>query len=77
MNSEDRPPKWAYLVSLLLVVMTGLLGVAIVFVVFTFLGVLPQELDIQMTLSFIILPLSILIFVTTIALAILLTKGRN
>ncbi|MFX1416431.1 MAG: hypothetical protein ACFFC0_06440 [Promethearchaeota archaeon] len=77
MDSEDGPPKWAYLVSVLLVVMSSVLAVAIVFVVFILLGILPQEMDIQMPIVFIILPLSILITLTTFTLAILLTKKRE
>ncbi|MHA2378360.1 MAG: hypothetical protein ACXADS_03725 [Candidatus Thorarchaeota archaeon] len=77
MNSEDRPPKWAYLISVLLVVMSSLLAVTIVFVVFVLLGILPRETDIQMPLLLITLPLSMLIPLTALAMAVLLTKKRE
>ena len=41
-------PKWAYLMSGILIVMSSLLAVSIVFVAFVLLGILPRETDIQM-----------------------------
>ncbi len=54
--------------------MTGLLAGTIVFVL---LEMLPQGMDIQMPLFFIILPLSILIPITMVAMAIVLTRKRE
>ncbi|MFW9966640.1 MAG: hypothetical protein ACFFEA_05745 [Candidatus Thorarchaeota archaeon] len=57
-----------------LIVMSSLLAVCIVFVAFVLLGILPREMDIQMPLLFIALPLSIIIPLVTLVMAILLTK---
>ncbi|MGY5871130.1 MAG: hypothetical protein RTV72_02695 [Candidatus Thorarchaeota archaeon] len=73
MNSIIRPPKWAYLISGILIAMTSLLGVTIVYVL---LEMLPRGMDIQIPLLFIVLPLSILITLTTLTMAVLLTKKR-
>ncbi|RDE11492.1 MAG: hypothetical protein C4K47_09665 [Candidatus Thorarchaeota archaeon] len=70
----DTPPKWAYLVSSILVVMSGVLGVTLVFVL---LIMFPAGTDIRIPLLFIILPLSILIPVTTLTMALWLTKRRD
>ncbi len=67
-------PKWAYLMSGILIVMSSLLAVSIVFVAFVLLGILPRETDIQMPLLFIALPLSILIPLIMLTMAILLTR---
>ena len=72
-----RVPKWAYLTSGILIVMSSLLAVSIMFVSFALLGILPREMDIQMPLLFIALPLSILIPLVTLAMAILLTKKEE
>jgi hypothetical protein len=57
--------------------MSSLLAVTIVFVVFVLLGILPRETDIQMPLLLITLPLSMLIPLTALAMAVLLTKKRE
>ncbi|MCW3987978.1 MAG: hypothetical protein NWE87_06645 [Candidatus Bathyarchaeota archaeon] len=68
------PPKWVYLIGGILIVMSSLLAMTTVFVL---LEMLPRGMDIQMPLLFIILPLSILIPLTTFAMAILLTKKKE
>ncbi len=70
----SRPPKWAYIISGILIVMSILLGVTVVFVL---LEMLPRGMDIQMPLLFIILPLSILIPLIMLTMAILLTRKRE
>ena len=73
-GSMTRVHWWAYLWGGILIVMTGLLAGTIVFVL---LEMLPQGMDIQMPLFFIILPLSILIPITMVAMAIVLTRKRE
>ena len=70
----NRAPKWAYLISGILIAMSCLLGVTIVFVL---LEMLPQGMDLQIPLLFIMLPLTILISLLTLTMAILLTKKRE
>ena len=70
----SRPPKWAYLVGGSLIVMSCILTVTIVFV---FLEMIPRGMDIQVPVFFIILPLSILIPLVMVAMAILLTRKRE
>ncbi|MHA2601796.1 MAG: hypothetical protein AM324_006670 [Candidatus Thorarchaeota archaeon SMTZ1-83] len=70
----SRPPKWAYLVGGSLIVMSCILAVTIVFV---FLEMIPRGMDIQVPVFFIILPLSILIPLVMVAMAILLTRKRE
>ena len=54
--------------------MTGLLAVTIVYVL---LEMIPQGMDFQMLLLFIILPLSIVIPLAMVALAVVLTRKRE
>jgi hypothetical protein len=69
-----RIPWWAYLWGGILIVMTGLLAVSIVYVL---MEMIPRGMDVQMPLFFIILPLSIIIPLTVIAMAIVLTRKRE
>jgi len=78
LNSKIRVPRWAYLMSGILIVMSGILAISIVNVVFALLGIpSPWEIDIQMLLLYIILPLSILIILIMLTMAILLTRKRE
>jgi peptidoglycan biosynthesis protein MviN/MurJ (putative lipid II flippase) len=61
----------------ILIVMSGILGIFIVNVVFTLLGILPWETDIQMLLLYVIFPLSILVILISLAMAILLTRKKE
>jgi peptidoglycan biosynthesis protein MviN/MurJ (putative lipid II flippase) len=67
-----RPSRWAYLAGGILIVMTCLLAVTTTFVV---LEMLPRGIEYDTLLS-IMLPLSILIPLATVTMAILLTKKR-
>ncbi|MFW9861998.1 MAG: hypothetical protein ACFFET_06865 [Candidatus Thorarchaeota archaeon] len=69
-----RAPWWAYLWGGILIVMTALLAITIVYVL---LEMIPQGIDIQMPLLFIILPLSIVIPLTMVAMATVLTRKRE
>ncbi|MFW9883663.1 MAG: hypothetical protein ACFFEX_04670 [Candidatus Thorarchaeota archaeon] len=69
-----RAPWWAYLWGGILIVMTALLAITIVYVL---LEMIPQGIDIQMPLLFIILPLSIVIPLTMVAMAAVLTRKRE
>lgn len=73
-GSLSRAPWWAFLFGGILVVMTGLLAVTIVYVL---LEMIPQGMDFQMLLLFIILPLSIVIPLAMVALAVVLTRKRE
>jgi hypothetical protein len=70
-SAMSRPPKWAYLIGGILIVMSCILAVTIMF---AFLEMIPRGMDIQMPLLFIILPLSIVIPLTMVAMAIVLVK---
>ncbi|MFX1473031.1 MAG: hypothetical protein ACFFBM_11045 [Promethearchaeota archaeon] len=70
----SRVPKWAYLMSAALIVIAFPLAWAIVDV---FLRMLPQGLDIQGRLLFVILPLGILSLLIVVIMAILLTRKRE
>jgi len=72
--NPTKAPKWAYLMGGILIVMSGLLAVIIVIVV---LEMLPRGMDIQLPLLFIILPLSILIPLIVLTMAVLLTRKRE
>jgi hypothetical protein len=74
LNSMSRPPKWAYFIAGILIMMSSLLGVTIIFVL---LEMLPRGMDIQMPLFYIILPLSILIPLIVLTMAIALTRKRE
>jgi hypothetical protein len=77
-GSMIRVPKWAYLASGILIVMSGILAFSIVSVVFALLGIpTPWEIDIQMLLLYVILPLSILIVLIMLTMAILLTRKKE
>ncbi len=73
-GSMIRVPKWAYFMGGILIVMSCLLGGTIVFVL---LEMLPQGMDIQVPLLFIILPMSILSPLIMVTMAILLTRKRE
>ncbi|MFX1262631.1 MAG: hypothetical protein ACFFAZ_11120 [Promethearchaeota archaeon] len=73
-GSVSRAPWWAYLWGGILIVMTGLLAVTIVYVL---LEMIPQGMDLQMPLLFIIFPLSIAIPLTMVAMAVVLTRKRE
>ena len=73
-GSVSRAPWWAYLWGGILMVMTGLLAVTIVYVL---LEMIPQGMDFQILLLFIILPLSIAIPLTMVTLAVVLTRKRE
>jgi hypothetical protein len=73
-GSVSRAPWWAYLWGGILIVMTGLLAVTIVYVL---LEMIPQGMDLQMPLFFIILPLSIAIPLAMVTMAVVLTRKRE
>ena len=78
MNSMARAPKWAYLMSGILIVMSGILGIFIVNVVFSLLGIPALwELAFQMQLLYVIIPLSILSILIMLTMAILLTRKKK
>lgn len=78
MNSMVRTPKWGYLISGILIVMSVILGIFIVNVVFSLLGILSfWEINIQIQLLYVILPLSVLSIVLMLTLAILLTRKKE
>jgi hypothetical protein len=70
-----RVPKWAYLMIGILIVISGILAFAIVTAVFSLLG-RPAlwEIDIQVLLLYVILPLGILTILMMLITAILLTR---
>jgi hypothetical protein len=73
-----RTPKWGYLISGILIVMSVILGIFIVNVVFSLLGILSfWEINIQIQLLYVILPLSVLSIVLMLTLAILLTRKKE
>jgi hypothetical protein len=78
MNSIIRAPKWAYLMSGILIVMSGILGIFIVNIVFLILG-MPTlwEIAIQIQLLYFIFPLGVLSILIMLAMAILLTKKKE
>jgi hypothetical protein len=62
----------------ILIVMSGILGIFIVNVVFSLLGISPLwEIDIQMQLLYVIFPLSILSILIMLTMAILLTRKKE
>jgi predicted branched-subunit amino acid permease len=73
-GSMSIQPWWAYLWGGVLIVMTGLLGGTIGYVL---LYMIPEGMDVQIPLYFIVLPLSIVIPLTIAAMAIVLTRKRN
>jgi hypothetical protein len=78
LNSMVRTPKWGYLISGILIVMSVILGIFIVNVVFSLLGILSfWEINIQIQLLYVILPLSVLSIVLMLTLAILLTRKKE
>lgn len=72
LNTMSKTPRWAYLIVAIMIVTSGLLALAIVWVVS---GMLPQGMDIQIPLFFLILPLSSLLVISIIAM--LLTRKRE
>jgi hypothetical protein len=77
-GSMTRVPKWAYLMSAILIVMSVILAFAVVTAVFSLLGLHSLwEIDIQILLLYVIFPLSILIMLTVLTMAILLTRKRE
>ncbi|NHJ13267.1 MAG: hypothetical protein EAX95_06290 [Candidatus Thorarchaeota archaeon] len=78
LNSMTEAPKWAYLMSGILIVIGVILAFAIVTVVFSLLGLHSLwEIDIQILLLYVILPLSILTILIILTMAILLTRKRE
>jgi hypothetical protein len=62
----------------ILIVMSGILAISIVNVVFALTGVpTPWEIDIQIQLLYVILPLSILVILIMLTMAILLTRKKE
>jgi hypothetical protein len=73
-----RAPKWAYLVSGILIVMSGILSIFIVNVVFSLLGIPTLwEIAIQIQLLYFIFPLSVLSILLMLTMAILLTRKKE
>ena len=72
LNSMSKTPRWAYLIVAIMIVTSGLLALAIAWVVSE---MLPQGMDIQILLFFVILPLSSLLVISIIAM--LLTRKRE
>ena len=78
MISIVRAPKWAYLMSGILIVMSGILSIFIVNVVFSLLGIPTLwEIAIQIQLLYIIFPLGGLSILLMLTMAILLTKKKD
>jgi hypothetical protein len=77
-GSITRVPRWAYLMSGILIVMSGILAVAIVTVVQSLLGIPPLwEIDIQVLLPYVIFPLGALTILIILTMAILLTRPHT
>ncbi len=70
----NRPPRWAYLVSGILIVMSILLAGTIMYVL---LHMLPQGMDILVPLLFIILPLTASIVLIVPIFAFVLTRNKE
>ena len=78
MISIVRAPKWAYLMSGILIVMSGILGIFIVNVVFSLLGIPALwEVAIQIQLLYFIFPLCVLSILLMLTMAILLTRKKE
>ncbi|NHI90634.1 MAG: hypothetical protein EAX87_14025 [Candidatus Thorarchaeota archaeon] len=78
MISIVRAPKWAYLVSGILIVMSGILGIFVVNVVFSLLGIPTLwEIAIQMQMLYIIFPLGVLSILLMLTMALLLTRKKD
>ncbi len=78
MGSITKVPKWAYLMSGILIVISVILAFAIVTAVFSLLGLHSLwEIDIQILLLYVIFPLSILTILIVSTMAILLTRKRE
>lgn len=73
-----RVPRWAYPMGGILIAMSFILGLVIVNVVLSFLG-LPSlwEMDIELQLLYVIFPLGILTILIVLTMAILLTRKRE
>ncbi len=72
-GSMSRALKWPYLVGGILIVMSCLLGAVISYVVYQTLF---HGMDPRGPLLFIILPLSVLILVPSMTLAVVLTRRK-
>ena len=73
-----RVPKWAYLMSGILIVICIILALAVVTAVFSLLGLHSiWEIDFQILLLYVIFPLSTLTILIILTMAILLTRNKE